>query len=145
MTHSYRLDLDRQRSVGGIVRATLRVYGRYPVLFAGLALAVVAPYALSVLGVTGDGPLKHVPEDSGTSWVLLLLRTSLIGPLISALYIHAISLIGGGHRPRLTAVALRGAHVLPIVAAASIMSGIGIFLGFLALVIPGVLLLLRWA
>jgi hypothetical protein len=145
MTGGYRLDLERERSVGEIVRTTLRAYRRYPALFAVLALAVVGPFELSVLAITGYGPLHQPRGDSGTSWVLLLLRTSLVTPLISALHLHAVSLIGEAQRPRLTVVASRGARVLPVVAAASIVSGGGVFLGLLAFVIPGVLLLLRWA
>jgi hypothetical protein len=140
-----RIDLDLQRSVGGILAVTLRVYRRYPLLFAILALAVIAPYELAVLAITGHGPLRHSHENAGTSWLLLLLRTSLITPLVSALHVHAVVAISEGRRPRLRAVALRGLEVLPVVAAAEVMANIGIFLGFVALIVPGVLLSLRWA
>jgi hypothetical protein len=47
--------------------------------------------------------------------------------------------------PRLRAVAARGLRVLPVVVAAEVMASIGIALGFIALIIPGFLLSLRWA
>ena len=145
MADGDRMDLDLQRSVRGVLAATLRLYRRYPLLFAILALAVMAPYELAVLAITGYGPLRHSHESVGTTWLLLLLRTSLITPLISALHVHAVVAIGEGRRPRLRAVAIRGLQVLPVVAAAEVMTSIGIFLGFVALIVPGVLLAIRWA
>jgi hypothetical protein len=144
MTDVDRIDLDQPRSVGEILAATLRLYRRYPLLFAILALGVVAPYELVVLAITGYGPLTQ-HESVGIYYLLLLIRTVLITPLISALHIHAVVSIGEGRRPRLGTVALRGVQVLPVVAAAAVMSSLGIVLGYVALIVPGILLGLRWA
>lgn len=145
MISAKQIDLDRRRSVRGIVAATVRLYQWYPLLFAVLAVAVVAPYDLVVLAATGYGPLRHTHENTGVSILLLLARTFLVTPLISALHIHAVVAIGEGRRPELRAVAVRGLRVLPVVAAAEVMASIGITLGFIALIIPGILLSLRWA
>jgi hypothetical protein len=145
MAKAFQIDLDQPRSVGEILAGTVRLYRRYPLLFAILALAVMAPYKLAVLGLTGYGPLGQSHLNVGVYWLLSLLDASLITPLISALHIHAVVAIGEGERPRLRVVWLRGLKVLPVVAAADIMTSAGIFLGFIALVIPGVLLALRWA
>jgi hypothetical protein len=145
MVRGDRIGLEQQRSLGRILAATAELYRRFPLLFVILALAVVGPYELGVLAVTGYGPLRHSHESPGISWLLLLLRTSLITPLVSALHMQAVVTIGDGQRPRLSAVGARGLRVLPIVAAAEVMANIGIFLGFIALIIPGVILLLRWA
>jgi hypothetical protein len=141
----YRLDASKPRSIGEIVRAAGALYGRYPLLFAILAAAVMVPFELIVLAVTGYGPLRHGHENVGVSWLLLLIRSSLITPLVSALHMHAVVTIAEGRRPRLAEVALRGVTVLPVVAAAEIVSSIGIFLGTIALVVPGILLSVRWA
>jgi hypothetical protein len=139
------IDLNQQRSVGAILAATARLYQRYPLLFATLALAVMAPYELGVLAVTGRGPLRGGHQSPEIYWLVFLLRTSLITPLISALHMQAVVAIGEGRRPRLGAVALRGVQALPVVAAAEIVADVGIYLGFLALIVPGVVLALRWA
>jgi hypothetical protein len=139
------INLAMPRSIRGIVAATAHLYYGYPLLFMALALIVMAPYELAVLAVTGVGPLRHSHESAGTYWVLLLLRTSLITPLISALHMHAVATIGNGDRPRFRSVALRGVQVLPVVAAAEIVSWIGITFGYIALVIPGIVLSLAWA
>lgn len=51
------IDLKQPRSVVEMVAAALSLYGRYPLLFGLLALAVVAPCELIVLAVTGAAPL----------------------------------------------------------------------------------------
>jgi hypothetical protein len=136
-------DIEREHSVASIIAQALDLYQGFPVLFATLALAVVAPYELAVVAVTGSTSL--VGAKGGTGLLLSLLDYVLVAPLISALHIHAVALISGGEKPRLGDVALRGLRVLPVVAAAVIASGLGIALGLLALIVPGVLLSLRWA
>lgn len=140
------VELDRQRSIGEIIRAALGLYLRYPLLFLILAVAVIAPYQLFVLPLTGTGPLAHGTHRSFQMEVLLdLVDFSLVGPLISALHVHAVVLAGEGHRPRLVPVLVRGVRVLPVVAAAEIVANVGISLGMLALAVPGIILLVRWA
>jgi hypothetical protein len=108
MTGAAAIDLHRRRSVGEIVLAALHLYRRYPVLFLILAAAVMAPYDLAVLAATGRGPFAHAHESFAVSTLLTVLNFSLIGPLISALHIHAVTAIGEGQRPRLEAVGLAG-------------------------------------
>lgn len=139
------IDLQQERPISAIFAATLKLYRLYPLLFALLALAVMAPFDLAVLALAGYGPLRDGHESFAVVWLLILLRGSLITPLISALHMHAVLAIGEGRKPRLGAVARQGLSALPVVVAAAIMANIGIFLGFLALVVPGIVLSLRWA
>ncbi len=146
MAASQVIELDQQRSVGEILRLTLTMYRRYPLLFAILAFGVIAPYELLRLAATGVGPLgADSNESSGVRFVFDLLSFSLVGPLISALHIHAVIAIGEGRTPKLINVAQQGLRVLPVVAAAEVMANLLIGLGFIAFVIPGVLLTLRWS
>lgn len=146
MDDAYQIDLAKRRSVAEIIGEALEIYQRYPLLFGALALGVIAPYELAVLAATGRGPLASAAHQNvGVFYLLLLLDTALVGPLVSALHIHAVALIGEGCRPRLAQVAVRGLRVLPVVVAAAIVAGLGIAAGFIALIVPGVLLLLRWA
>jgi hypothetical protein len=138
--------IERERSIAEIIGEALDMYQGHPLLFLTLALGVIAPYELAALAATGSGPLASAAHQNlGVFYLLVLLNWALVGPLVSALHIHAVALIGDGARPRLAAVAVRGLRVLPVVAAAAIASGIGIALGFLALIIPGILLWLRWS
>jgi len=91
------IDLGRERSVGEILRSALDMYRRYPLLFATLAVGVIAPYELARLAVTGDGPLGS--GGSGNAGMLIvfeLVYYALVGPLISALHVHAVIEIGAG-------------------------------------------------
>lgn len=139
------IDLGRPKSVGQVLGDALRCYGRHPGLFAALTLAVVVPYTLIVLLVAGSAPLgqQHLSPSAGA--IVVLLGVLLVTPLISALHIHALVVIGEGRQPKLAEVAARGVRVLPVVAAAEVVAGIGIVVGFLLLIVPGVLLLIRWA
>lgn len=145
MDGAYRIDLDGERSVANIIGEALDAYQRYPLLFLTLALGVIAPYELAVLAATRTGPLGSTTHHLGVYFLLLLVDSAVVGPLVSALHIHAVALIGEGRRPRLTEVAVRGLQVLPVVAAATIVSSLGIALGFIALIVPGILLALRWS
>lgn len=146
MEASPAIDLGRERSALEIVRTALVMYRRHPLLFATLAVGVIAPYELARLASTGDGPLGSGGSASaGTLALFELIYYVLVGPLISALHVHAVIEIGAGRRPRLGPVALRGVRVLAVVAAAEIIAGILIALGFVAFIVPGILLSLRWA
>ncbi len=146
MEASSTIDLGRERSALEILRAALVVYGRHPILFATLAMGVIAPYELVRLAVTGVGPLGSGGKASeGTFLLFELIYYVLVGPLISALHVHAVIDMGEGRRPRIGQVALRGLGVLAVVAAAQIVAGILIGLGFIALIVPGVILSLRWS
>jgi hypothetical protein len=139
------VELERPRSVGEIVRASLSLLGRFPLQFGTLALAVVAPYELLVLAVAHAAPLGQQSVRPATAFVLFLLDFALVGPLVSALHVHAVVMLGQGRRPQLGVVARRGVRVLPLVAAAQIVAGLGIGLGLLAFVIPGLFLAIGWA
>jgi hypothetical protein len=139
-------DIERERSVGEILSVALTMYRRYPLLFAALAVFVIAPYELAKLAVTGAGPFGGGGSGNAGALVLFeLLYYVLVGPLISALHVHAVVEIGAGRAPRFGPVAQRGLRVLPVVAAAQVVAGILIAFGFLALIIPGILLSLGWA
>jgi len=139
------IDLDRERSIGEILRATLVLYRAFPLLFLILAAAVIVPYDLGVLAATGHGPFGRAHNSFVVRQLLSVLGFSLISPLVSALHVHAVVMIGHSRRPRLSEVALLGLGVLPVVSAAEIMANIGILLGFVALILPGIFLALRWS
>jgi hypothetical protein len=133
------------RSAHQLVFAAFALYRRYPLLFFVLAAGVVLPYEAIVLVATGAGPFSQGSLSFGVSSLLTLIEWVLISPLISALHVHAVADAREGDKPRLVSVTRQGLLVLPVVVAASIISGLGIALGFLALIVPGFFLLLRWA
>jgi hypothetical protein len=146
MTSDPSVDLGRSRSVGQILRSTLALYTAYPWLFLVLAAAVMAPWDLVKLLITGHGPLGHAHHESFVeAQSLQLFDLVLIGPLIPALHAQAVVVIGDGVRPRLGSVASKGMRALPVVAIAAGLAGIAIEIGFFALLIPGILLWVRFS
>jgi hypothetical protein len=130
--------------VPGILSTVASLYASFPLLFLVLSLAVVGPYELIVLAVTGTGPLQQ-SSTVEAAVILLLVAFALVGPLVSALYVHALAALGERRRPSITGVGLSALKVLPVVAAAQIVAGIAIGLGFVAFFFPGVYLALRFA
>jgi hypothetical protein len=138
-------EIERPRSALQLFGATFALYRRFPLLFLVLAAGVVVPYELIVLALTGAGPLARGHLGFGASTLLNLTDTFLIGALISALHIHAVRDVRDGQPPHLGAVTRRSIAVLPVVSAAVLISFLGEAVGLVALIIPGVLLMLRWA
>jgi hypothetical protein len=139
------LDLNRIRSVPELLATALRLYGRYPLQFIVLAACVVVPYEVIVQLVTNATPLGNGNVSAGTALLLDLISVALIGPLVSALQVQALFAVGDGDHPRPNIVFERALRVLPTVVAAEIIAGIGIAIGILLFIIPGVYLALRWA
>lgn len=138
------LGLNEQRPVRQLLLAAFELYRCYPLLFFVLAAAVIVPYELIVLAATGTGLFSRGSVELGVSSLLTLIDWALISPLISALHVHAVAEVKRGQDPRIGSVAIQGFRVLPVVAAATIISGLGILLGSVALIVPGIILALRW-
>lgn len=138
-------EIELPRSVSALIAATFALYGRFPWLFLALAAAVVVPYQLLVLLITGTGPFSRQEVGALASPILTLTDFILIISLISALHIHAVREIRDGSEPRLPRIARHGLEVLPAVSVALVICYLGITVGFVALVIPGVLLWCRWS
>jgi hypothetical protein len=135
------LDLERQRTLGEILGTALRLYARAPLLFLFLAGIVVLPYQIAVV------LLEHGKAQSsvGTAFLLGLLGLALINPCIAAVQVQAILDLGQGERPRVGDVIRRGLNVLPVVAAADIIAGIGVAIGLVCFIVPGLFLAIRWS
>jgi hypothetical protein len=122
-----------------LLTATFQLYRRYPLLFVTLALGVIGPYDLIILLATGTGPIGK-----GGIGLSYPITAFLVSPLVSALHIHAVAEVRAGRTPRLSEIARRGLLVLPTAAATAIMMTLGVLLGFLLLIVPGILLGFRW-
>jgi hypothetical protein len=135
------LDLGRTRTVVEIFSDSLWLCRRAPLLFIVLSAVVVVPYRVAVVIVEhGKGGLSVSAE-----LILVLVGVAFIEPCIATFQVQALLALGDGQRPAPRGVIRGGLAVLPAVAAAVIISGLGIALGLFCFLIPGVLLAMRWA
>jgi hypothetical protein len=137
-------EIERPRSATELIGATFALYRRYSWLFLILAGVMVVPYELiSLIGGPG-GPLYGIDRVL-VNLALEVGNFALVIPLISVLHLYAVEDLRAGREPELAAVARRGVASLRVVSPAVLLSWLGIFAGLIALIVPGVLLALRWA
>lgn len=139
------IELERPRSIWQLIGAGVDLYFRVPILFLALAAVVVVPYEFAVLLITGAGPLALGHTGFLVSNAVSVADYFLATPLISALHVHAVREVADGGRPRLIPTFRRSVPALLVVALATGISWIGILLGMLALIVPGLMLWARWA
>lgn len=139
------LDLDRPRSLGELLRTAVALYRRHFLLFATIALGVVAPIELAVAGIgLGQltGPYDPEPPLAGQA-LLGAVETLLITPLVTAMHIHAVLALSHRERVSIAETARLGlASFAPVLLVVLAYTGV-VTLGLLALVVPGIYLAVR--
>lgn len=137
------LEIDRPRSATELIGATFQLYRRYPWLFLVLAGVVVVPWQFVDLLET-----THLLHGAARALVFLPLTVANVAfvlPLISALHVHAVDDVREGREPSVGSAGRRGIASLPVLAPAALVSWLGSTFGLLLLIVPGVLLFLRWS
>jgi hypothetical protein len=140
------LQLREQRDVGALFRDALAVFGRHFWLFVALSAAVVIPAELIVEGI-GLEMLTSSYDDSPSlaeAAVPTIVEFLVVTPIIAAICIYALHEIAGGQRPRAGEVFVAGFEAFTPLFAAVALAAAGIALGFVALIVPGVYLAVRW-
>jgi hypothetical protein len=141
-----QLQLRQVRDVGALFRDALTVFGRHWWLFIALSAAVVVPAELIVEGV-GLEMLTSGYDDSPTLAevaVPTIVEFLVVTPIIAAICIYALHTIAEGQRPRAGAVFVAGFEAFTPLFTAVLLAALGIALGLLLLVVPGVYLAVRW-
>lgn len=146
MTEAPRLDLLRPRDIGGLFGDSATAYFRYLGSFVAIGAAVVVPVQLIVSGL-GLGQLSGGYNSKDTTaelGVLVAENYLLIGPLVTAMVIHALLAVADGRRPQPGAAITSGLEAFRPIFVAVLIGAAGVFLGFIALIIPGIWLFVRW-
>ena len=138
------LDLDRPRDLGALLSTTFSLYGRYFAVFAAIAFAVVIPVDAIFYGVMMGwfGSYDSTPP-IGTDLIATYSSQLIANPLITAMHVAAVLAIAEGRRPSLRESFVRGGDVFVPVLGALLLSWLFTLLGFLALIIPGILIAIR--
>jgi hypothetical protein len=141
-----RLQLRQVRDVGALFRDALAVFGRHAWLFILLSAAVVVPAELIVEGV-GLEMLTSSYDSSPTlaeAAIPTAVEFLVVTPIIAAICIYALHTIAEGERPRAGAVFVAGFEAFTPLFGAVLLAALGIALGLLVLILPGVYLAVRW-
>jgi hypothetical protein len=139
-------ELRERRDVGALFRDSLAVFGRHFWLFIALSAVVVIPAELIVEGI-GLEMLTSSYDDSPSlaeAAVPTIVEFLVVTPIIAAICIYALHEIAGGERPRAGQVLIAGFEAFTPLFAAVVLAAAGIALGFVALIVPGVYLAVRW-
>jgi hypothetical protein len=107
---------------------------------------VVIPAELIVEGI-GLEMLTSSYDDSPSlaeAAVPTIVEFLVVTPIIAAICIYALHEIAGGERPRAGQVLIAGFEAFTPLFAAVVLAAAGIALGFVALILPGVYLAVRW-
>jgi hypothetical protein len=140
------VELRRQRDVGALFRDSLAVFGRHFWLFVAVSAVVVIPAELIVEGI-GLEMLTSSYDDSPSlaeAAVPTVVEFLVVTPIIAAICIYALHEIAAGQRPRAGQVLIAGFEAFTPLFAAVVLAAAGIALGFVALIVPGVYLAVRW-
>jgi hypothetical protein len=140
------LQLDRQRDITALFGDSIGVYLRHAWTFLALSAAVVVPVHLAVQGV-GMEQLTAAYDDSPTVAEMAIptaVSFLVVAPLINAICIHALRMVEAGERPGAREALVTGFEAFTPIFFAVVLAAIGIAIGLLLLILPGVYVAVRW-
>jgi hypothetical protein len=141
-----QLQLQQPRDVGGLFGDSLRVFISHAWLFILLSAAVVIPVEIIVEGIGLEMLTSSYDESPplAESIAPSVVGFLVVTPIITAISIYALQSIADGQRPSAGQVFVAGFEAFTPLFGAVLLAAIGIALGFVALFLPGVYLLIRW-
>jgi hypothetical protein len=115
-------------------------------LFILLSAAVVIPVEIIVEGIGLEMLTSSYDESPpiAESAVPTIVGFLVVTPIITAICIYALHSIADGERPSAGQVFVAGFEAFTPLFGAVVLAAIGIALGFVALIVPGVYLAVRW-
>jgi hypothetical protein len=140
------LELRRSRDIGALFGDALSAYWRNAGAFLLVSAAIVIPAELIVRGFGMNelsGPYDESPTLAETL-VPAALSFLVVAPLITATCIYALRDLAAGTAPRAGRALASGLDAFRPIFLAVVLAALGIGLGLLVLVIPGLYLIVRW-
>ncbi|MFL5846138.1 MAG: hypothetical protein ACJ762_15735 [Solirubrobacteraceae bacterium] len=149
-----KTELRRKRDLGKILDDSFALYRAHWRTLLAISALIVVPVYLLVYGV-GLGYLWS-GYDAGASgnevdlgaladtFAGLVAQLFVVTPLVTAMTVHVVRTAADGSRAGPAAALRAGLDVFPKLLVAILLVGLGVFLGLIALIIPGVILAVRW-
>jgi hypothetical protein len=140
------LQLREARDVGALFRESLRVFLGHARLFILLSAAVVIPVEIAVEGIGLEMLTSSYDESPPLAEAIVptVVGFLVMTPIITAICIHALHSISAGERPSPGQILVAGFEAFTPLFGAVVLAALGIAIGFLALIVPGVYLAIRW-
>jgi hypothetical protein len=141
-----RLDLAKPRGIGDLLGDALGIYFRnFPTVFA-IGFAVVLPVQLIVSGIGLEELASGYSETDSTVELLIPTVVSylVVAPLMVAATIHLLKRLADGQRPHAGPSIQAGLDVFAPAFLAVLLAGLGIALGLVLLIVPGIYVAVRW-
>jgi len=141
-----RLALEQPRDLSSLLRDSIAVYRGHIGTFVAAGAVVVVPVELIVGGIG----LEQLTStfDSSPPAVETVIPTVVsflvVAPLITAICIHAMRAMAAGHDPHPGRAIRDGFEVFTPLFGAIVLMAAGVALGFVALIVPGIYLAVRW-
>jgi hypothetical protein len=141
-----RLELARPRDIGQLFGDALSLYGRNLGTFLLLAAAIAVPVEIVVGGIGLEQLSASYDESPSTAEAAITTAVSflVIAPLITATTIHALRRAAAGERLAPGQSLVEGLEAFTPIFAAIVLAALGIAIGLVALIVPGVYLAVRW-
>jgi len=140
------LDLSRHRDLGDLLSTTFALFSRHAAVFLTAALIVSAPVTLIVDGIWGralaEGPDSD-PERA-VQWTSTALQIIVI-PLVTAMQVVIVQRLAHGTEPTVGETLRAASARFPAAVGAIVLYGLGVAVGLVLLIVPGIWLLVRWA
>jgi hypothetical protein len=140
------IELERPRDAGALLRDSFVVYTRHFWTFIALGALVVVPSEVIVSGV-GLAELSS-GYDSSPSVAEAVIPAAVsylvVAPLITAICVYALRSVAAGGTPRAREAIVKGFESFSPIFFAVLLAALGILLGAVALILPGIYLFVRW-
>jgi hypothetical protein len=140
------LELRRPREIGALFGDALRAYRSHISTFLLVSASIIVPAELIVSGIglkQVTGPYDDSPSVAETV-VPAAVSFLVVAPLITATCIYALREIAAGSAPRAGRTLAAGLDAFAPIFFAIVLAALGIALGLLLLIVPGVYLAVRW-
>jgi hypothetical protein len=140
------LQLARPRDLSALFADALGILFRHFGTFLALSALVVVPVRLIVAGVGLEQLTAGYDESLSTAEVTItgLVGFLVVTPLINAICIHALHSIATGGSPGAGRAIVEGFEAFTPIFFAIVLAALGIALGLICFVVPGIYLFIRW-
>lgn len=140
------IDLGRHRELAELLGDTWRLFTGHLAVILSVTLLLVTPVALIVDGVWGRGLADGIDADTPVeaTFTSAFLQGLVVGPLATALLVVIVLGVSRREEPTFGGALRSGSERFLPALGTVLLGALGVALGLIALVVPGIWLAVRW-